>query len=177
MTLNWNPEVLEDELIKLLPLKASDFETLFEVASDPLIWEQHPVKNRYQRDVFKAFFEGALANQSSFIILDKVSNKPIGSTRYYDFKPESSSIAIGFTFMSRAYWGGPYNRATKKLLIDYAFKFVDQVFFHIGADNIRSQKAIQKIGATKVSELDFDLAGQVLPHYEYVIHKNEYVLS
>ncbi len=177
MTLNWNPEVLEDELTKLVPLRASDFEALFEVASDPLIWEQHPAKNRYQRDVFKAFFEGALATNSSFIIWDKLTGKAIGSTRYYDFKSESSSIAIGFTFISRAYWGGPYNRATKKLLLDYAFQFVDQVFFHIGANNTRSQKAILKIGAMKVRDVDFDLAGQVLPHYEYVIHKNEYVLS
>jgi RimJ/RimL family protein N-acetyltransferase len=175
MTPNWNPELLENELIKLIPLQASDFEALFEVASDPLIWEQHPANDRYQRDVFKAFFEGALATKTTFLILDKITEKPIGSTRYYDFKPESSSIAIGFTFISRDYWGGPHNRSTKKLLMEYAFQFVNHIYFHIGVNNIRSQKAILKIGATKVRELDFELAGKILPHCEYVVHKNELV--
>lgn len=174
MTPNWNPELLENELTKLIPLRASDFEALFEVASDPLIWEQHPAKDRYQRNVFKAFFEGALATKTSFLILDKATEQVIGSTRYYDFNAESSSIAIGFTFISRDYWGGPHNRSAKKLLMDYAFQFVDRIYFHIGVNNIRSQKAILKIGATKVRELDFELAGKILPHSEYVMHKNEF---
>jgi RimJ/RimL family protein N-acetyltransferase len=171
---NWRPDMLEDSLLKLVPLEETDFENLFAVASDPLIWEQHPTHDRYKREVFQLFFDGAVAGKSAFLIIDKVSNTLIGSTRFYDSKPENSSIAIGYTFLSRAYWGGAYNKSSKKLLLDYAFQFVDKIYFHIGANNIRSQKAIQKIGATKIGEVDFDHYGKKLLHVEYVITKEEW---
>jgi len=51
---------LKGELIDLRPLRPGDFEDLFSAANDPLIWEQHPESDRYQRDVFQKFFDGAL---------------------------------------------------------------------------------------------------------------------
>src|SRR5215212_7131768 len=107
-TINWQPDNLEDNIVKLKPLSESDFEDLFEVASDPLIWEQHPSKDRYKREVFQTYFDGAISSKTAFLILDKSCDKIIGCTRYYDCKPENSSIAIGFTFLSRQYWGGLY---------------------------------------------------------------------
>jgi len=173
-TINWQPDNLQDNIVKLKPLAESDFENLFQVASDPLIWEQHPANDRYKREVFQNYFDGAISSKTAFLILDKSCDKVIGCTRYYDFKPGSSSIAIGFTFLSRQYWGGLYNKSSKRLLLDYAFQFVDKVYFHIGADNVRSQLAITKIGAAKINEIEIDSNGQNQLHYEYVIQKQDW---
>lgn len=174
-TPNWQPSTLETDILKLTPLTVSDFDNLFEVAADPLIWEQHPTKDRYKKEVFQLFFDGAIASKTAFLIIDKATDKLIGSTRYYDYKPEQSSIAVGYTFLNRNYWGGIYNKTSKKLLLDYAFQYVDKVYFHIGATNVRSQKAILNIGATKVGEVDFDYYGQKVLHYEYVILKADWL--
>jgi RimJ/RimL family protein N-acetyltransferase len=170
--INFRPEVLEDNVTKLIPLQENDFERLFAVASDPAIWEQHPTRDRYKREVFQVFFDGAISAGTAFLIFDNASNELIGSTRYYDYKADVPSVAIGYTFLAKKYWGGAYNRSVKKLMIDYAFQFVDSIFFHIGATNIRSQKAILKIGAQKVNEVDFDYYGKKLLHYEYEIRKH-----
>ena len=172
--INWQPENLEDNIVKLIPIAESDFENIFKVASDPLIWEQHPTKDRYKREVFQLYFDSAISSKTAFLIVDKSSDKIIGSTRYYDYKPDNSSIAIGYTFLSRKYWGGLYNKSSKRLLLDYAFQFVDKVYFHIGATNLRSQLATLKIGATKVNEVDIDHYGQKQLHYEYLIQKKEW---
>lgn len=166
---NWKPDNLEDELIQLVPIVETDFERTFEAAADPLIWEQHPSKDRYKRESFQQYFDDAINSKTAFLIIDKSNSQIIGSTRFYNYKPEESSIAIGYTFLTRQYWGGQYNKAAKKLLIDYAFNFVDKVYFHIAASNIRSQMAILKIGAKKVNEIDFDIQGQKILHFEYVI--------
>jgi len=173
-TVDWQPYNLEDSIVKLVPLAASDFENLFAVASDPLIWEQHPAKDRYKKDVFQLYFDGAVSSGSAFLITDKLTGQVIGSTRYYDYKPEKSGIAIGFTFLARQYWGGLYNKSAKKLLLDYAFQFVDNVYFHIGPDNIRSQRAILKIGAAKINEVEIENNGQKSLHYEYLVQKQDW---
>jgi RimJ/RimL family protein N-acetyltransferase len=173
-TPDWQPSHLEDDIVKLIPLTADDFEKLFDAASDSLIWEQHPSKDRYKREVFQLFFDSAVSSGTAFLITDKDSGKIIGSTRYYDYKPGHSSIAIGFTFLAREYWGGLYNKLAKKLLLDYAFQYVDNVYFHIGPDNIRSQRGTMKIGAKKVNEVYLDNNGQKQLHYEYRIQKKEW---
>ena len=173
-TINWQPGNLGDDIVKLIPIAESDFEDIFKVASDPLIWEQHPAKDRYKREVFQLYFDGAIASKTAFLIVDKSSDKIIGSTRYYDYKPDNSSIAIGYTFLSRQYWGGLYNKSSKRLLLDYAFQFVDKVYFHIGATNLRSQLATMKIGAIKVNEVNIDHYGQNQLHYEYLIQKQDW---
>jgi RimJ/RimL family protein N-acetyltransferase len=177
LTNDFKIQELESEIIKFFPLTEFDFERLYEVAFDPLIWEQHPSNDRYKREVFESYFNGASSSHTAFIIIDKLTNKIIGSTRYYDFKPEKKSIAIGYTFLAREYWGGLYNRSTKKVLLDFAFQFVDKVYFHIGPTNIRSQKATIKIGATKVGEFDLDFNGQKLMHFEYLIEKKDWNIS
>nr|WP_315223741.1 GNAT family N-acetyltransferase [uncultured Flavobacterium sp.] len=168
---NLQPEILEDELTKLIPLEEKHFEALYKIASDPLIWEQHPIKDRYKKDVFTLFFEGAINSKGAFLILDQKNNEIIGSTRFYNYDHEQLSIAIGFTFISRKYWGSPYNNSSKKLLIDYAFKSLNSIFFHVGAANIRSQKAVLKLGAEKVNEMTVTHNGVALPHFEYELKK------
>jgi len=143
---------LKNEYVILEALKDSDFEDLYKVASDSLIWEQHPTKNRYQRDVFQNYFEGAILSKGAFLVRDAKTLAIIGCTRYYDLNKETKTITIGYTFLARSHWGGIYNSSMKKLMIDYAFQFVNKILFHIGANNIRSQTAIQRIGAKKITE-------------------------
>ena len=151
---------LENELVKLVPLKINDFESLYLVASDPLIWEQHPDRFRCKRDVFVKYFEGALKSGGAFLVKEKKSDEVMGSSRYYEFDNDKKSIAIGYTFLAKKYWGTTYNKAMKNLMLDHAFKFVDTVIFHIGAKNIRSQKAIEKFGASKIGEIEITYPGE-----------------
>jgi len=140
---------LKGELIELRPLTLEDWDDLFAVASDPLIWEQHPESDRYKEDVFRIFFSEALESGGAFVIIDRENQQIIGSTRFYGYDTEKSEIEIGWTFLARNYWGGRYNRELKQLMLDHAFKFVENVIFYVGENNIRSQKATEKIGAIK----------------------------
>ena len=144
---------IENFCIKLEPLEPGDFEALYAAASDPKIWEQHPNKNRYQRDVFATYFKGAIESGGAFRVLDNATGALIGSSRYYDFDEAARTIAIGYTFIVRDHWGGQYNRALKTLMLDHAFRFVDRVIFHVGVDNIRSRKAMERIGGVYVGEV------------------------
>ncbi|HVD96371.1 MAG TPA: GNAT family N-acetyltransferase [Candidatus Limnocylindria bacterium] len=141
---------LKGDLVELRPLILEDWDELFAVASDPLIWEQHPESDRYKPDVFKIFFREALESGGAFAVIDKKSQQIIGSTRFYGHDPEKSEIEIGWTFLAREYWGGRYNREMKQLMLNHSFRFVDNVVFYVGEKNIRSQKAMEKIGATKI---------------------------
>src|SRR3984893_8037683 len=140
---------LKGELIELRALKPEDWDDLFAVASDPFIWEQHPERDRYKENVFKIFFREALESGGAFVIIDKKSQQIIGSTRFYDYDPEKSEIEIGWTFLARNYWGGRYNRELKQLMLAHAFKFVDSVVFFVGQNNVRSQKATERIGGIR----------------------------
>ncbi|PWS32019.1 GNAT family N-acetyltransferase [Pedobacter paludis] len=151
---------LENEVIKVVPVKEEDFEALYAVASDPLVWEQHPNKNRYQRDVFQTFFKGAIESGGAFIVYDKQTGNVVGSSRYYELDEENNSVAVGYTFIGRDFWGKGHNAALKKLMLDYAFQFVDKIILHIGATNFRSQKATEKLGASKIGELEVAYYGE-----------------
>ena len=152
--------ILENELVKIIPLKEDDFEVLFNVASDRLIWEQHPNKDRYKREVFMNFFKGAIESEGAFMIFDKETGNAIGSSRYYGYNKEDRSVSVGYTFLAKDHWGTRYNRALKKLMLDHAFKYTDKVYFHIGAENIRSQKAIEKLGAEIIEEVEMEYYGE-----------------
>ena len=123
---------LKGELIELRALTPEDWDDLFSVAADPLIWEQHPESDRYKEGVFKGFFREALESGGAFVIIDKKSRHIIGSTRFYGYDPEKSEIEIGWTFLARKYWRGRYNRELKRLMLTHAFKFVESVVFYVG---------------------------------------------
>jgi RimJ/RimL family protein N-acetyltransferase len=150
--MNLQPNHLSNHLIRLEPLQPFHFEELYEVASDPLIWAQHPNPNRYQKEVFTSFFEGALQSGGAFIVRDVDTGKPIGSSRFYDYKPLDNEIKIGYTFFSRNCWGKGINKQVKTLMLNYAFIYIEKVIFHVGAHNVRSQIAMEKLGAKKISE-------------------------
>jgi RimJ/RimL family protein N-acetyltransferase len=141
---------LKGELIELRPLTPEDWDDLFAVASDRLIWEQHPEWDRYKEEVFKVFFKEALECGGAFVVIDAKTQQIIGSTRFFGYDPEKSEIEIGWTFLARRYWGGRYNAEMKRLLLDHALKFVESVVFFVGEKNFRSQKAMENIGATRI---------------------------
>jgi len=163
---------LKGELIELRPLRREDWNELFAVASDPLIWEQHPESDRYKKEIFKIFFEGALDSGGAFVVIDTKTGQIIGSTRFYGYNPEKSEIEIGWTFLATKYWGGRYNAEMKQLMLAHAFKFVENVVFFVGENNFRSQRATEKIGAVK-SGTATKIYGNLLPslNIRYVINK------
>jgi len=140
---------LKGELIELRPLTPEDWDDLFAIASDPLIWEQHPESARYKEDVFKVFFKDALESGGAFVVIDSKNKRIIGSTRFHSYEPEKSEIEIGWTFLARKYWGGRHNWEVKQLMLAHAFQFVDNVVFYVGENNMRSRRATEKIGAIK----------------------------
>ncbi len=170
MSIDLQP-TLQNDLVLLQPLQADDFEALYAVASDKLIWEQHPNPNRYQREVFRTYFDGAMVSKGALLIKN-AEGEVIGCSRYYDYDTANNSVLIGYTFFGRAYWGTTYNRTVKLLMLAHIFQSVTTVKFHIGAKNIRSQRAIERLGAVKVATREVAYFGEPLQtNYEYEITK------
>lgn len=139
-------------MLRIRPLRQEDWDALFAVASDPLIWEQHPASDRYKEDVFREYFREAMECGGAFAMIDRKTERVIGSSRFIDYDEARSEIEIGYTFLARAYWGGTYNREMKDLMLRHAFRFVRHVVFLVGPQNLRSQKAMEKIGAVRVED-------------------------
>jgi RimJ/RimL family protein N-acetyltransferase len=150
--MNLQPNHLNNNRILLEPLQAAHFDELYAVASDPLIWEQHPNPNRYQKEVFQTFFEGAITSGGAFIIRNADNGKALGSSRFYDYSRINDEVKIGYTFFGRDCWGKGINKEVKSLMLNYAFIYVEKVIFHVGANNTRSQIAMEKLGAQKTGE-------------------------
>src|SRR5581483_2126567 len=148
MPFDLQPHLMGD-LIELRPLRPEDYPALYAVASDPLIWEQHPCRDRYQDEVFQAFFRDALASGGALIALDRQTGRVIGSSRFHGYNAEKSEVEIGWTFLARSHWGGAYNGEMKRLMLRHAFRFVNSVVFLVGPSNIRSQRAVEKIGGVR----------------------------
>jgi len=157
--------VLVGELLELRPLRADDFAALFRVAADPLIWEQHPDRNRYQEATFRTFFDEGLASGGALVALDRATGQIIGSSRYHGYDAGRGVVEIGWSFLARAYWGGRYNGEMKRLMLEHAFQSVQRVLFIIGPDNRRSQRAIEKIGAVRAGTTN-DAQGRERVVYE-----------
>ena len=141
---------LRGALLELRPLRPDDFDELYAVASDPLIWEQHPASDRYTPEVFREFFREALESGGAFAAIDRATGRIIGSSRYFGYDEGAGEIEIGWTFLARAYWGRGYNREMKELMLRHAFRFVARVIFLVGPGNVRSQRAMEKIGGVRV---------------------------
>jgi len=166
---DWQP-TLEGELVLLRPTRPEDWDEMFAAASDPLIWAGHPAKDRCTEPGFRKFFDGALDSGGALAILDKASGRIVGCSRYHDYKPDESRVEIGYTFLVRSCWGGAVNGEVKRLMLDHAFRFVDTVQFAVAADNIRSRKACEKIGATLSEKTEMrTTAGGEIPYCIYEI--------
>ena len=163
---------LVGDLLEVRPLKSEDWESLFAVASDPLIWEQHPANDRYKEEVFREFFREALESRGAFVVIDRKTQEVIGSSRYFGYKPRKGEIEIGWTFLARSHWGGKYNGELKRLMLDHAFKFVESVVFLIGPTNVRSRRALERIGGVLTDRREkTSLHGKTVEHVVYQIKK------
>ena len=175
-SINFQP-FLKNNLVIAKPLKKADFESLYSAAADPLIWEQHPNKKRYQRTVFENYFKGAIESGDAFLVKDAQTNEIIGSSRYSDYNAETNTVSIGYTFFIRSHWGKGHNYALKELMLDYIFQFVDTVTFYIGAANKRSQISIERFGAEKTGEAEMAYYGEAAKlDYIYTITKEQWLL-
>jgi RimJ/RimL family protein N-acetyltransferase len=172
------PSYLVNDIVELVPLKQSDFEELYAVASDPLIWEQHPNPDRYKKEVFEVYFKGAIDSKGAFLIKNAKSGEVIGCTRFYDYNAEDKSILIGYTFFARSCWGKGINHAVKRLMLHYAFSYVDKVIFHVGALNKRSQIAMERLGAIKTGEVKVAYFGEATKlNFVYTIVKDKFITN
>jgi RimJ/RimL family protein N-acetyltransferase len=142
--------VLRGDLLTLRPLQHDDYDDLRAAASDPLIWEQHPDKTRSDPEGFKKFFQEAIASGGALIAIDNATGAVIGSSRYFGYNSDADEVEIGWTFLLRSHWGGRYNGEMKRLMLTHAFQFVSRVVFLVGPNNIRSQRAVERIGGVRV---------------------------
>lgn len=167
--------ILKNKLVTATPLQQTDFKDLYQAASDPLIWEQHPNKNRWQLQAFENYFTGAMVSGGAFLVRDAETNRVIGSSRYSDYDSETNTVSIGYTFFVRSHWGRGYNYALKQLMLDHIFAFVDVVKFYIGAVNKRSQVSIERFGAIRIGEEETAYYGEPSKlDYVYAITKAQW---
>jgi RimJ/RimL family protein N-acetyltransferase len=163
---------LTGERIELRPAMPDDFDALFAVASDPLIWEVHPAHDRWQESVFRRFFDDGFASGGMLVAIDRATGAVIGSSRYDFGRAEPGEVEIGWTFLARSHWGGRYNAEMKALMLDHAFRSVHRVIFLVGETNIRSRKAVEKIGGYLTPrEHHAEMAGKPVVHVVYAIDR------
>jgi RimJ/RimL family protein N-acetyltransferase len=166
---------LADALVTLRPLRAADWDALHAVASDPLIWAGHPAKDRWREPVFRRFFDEAMASGGALIALDPATGEVIGASRYDLTRAGPGEVEIGWTFLARSRWGGRTNAAMKRLMVGHALAGCARVIFLVGEDNIRSRKAMEKIGGVLTDRLHpAPMAGGISPHVVYAIDREAF---
>jgi N-acetyltransferase len=171
VTLDRQPN-LTGELVALRPATSDDFDALFAVARDPLIWAIHPAHDRWQEPVFRKFFDDGLASGGMLVVIDRATGAVIGSSRYDFGRADPGEVEIGWTFLARSHWGGRYNAEMKALMLDHAFGAVDRVIFMIGDTNLRSRRAVEKIGGYLTPrEHHAVMAGKPVVHVIYAIDR------
>lgn len=164
--------ILTGERVVLRPTREGDREPLFAIASDRLIWEVHPAHDRWQRPVFDVFFDAGQESGGALTIIDRASSAIIGASRYGIPDVERDEVEIGWTYLARAYWGGVYNREIKRLMLDHLHRFAATATFMVGENNIRSRRAMEKIGGVlREGFLPRMMAGAEVPHVIYEIRR------
>lgn len=170
----FNPQpVLTGDTVALRPLHAKDWDMLFGVASDPLIWAAHPAHDRWQESVYRRYFDDGLASGGGLVITDRSNGAIIGQSRFDRTRVEPGEIEVGWTFLARAHWGGTTNYAVKSLMIAHALLSFDTVVFYVGETNGRSRRALEKIGALLLPDrrIEFEMAGVPTSHVVYAIRQ------
>ena len=162
---------LSDGIVTMRPMIAEDRDPLFVMASDPELWALHPAHDRWQRPVFDAFFDEGLASNGGLTVVDSATGALIGGSRYDIRVCEAGEVEIGWTYLGRQYWGGAYNRSMKRLMIGHALAAgYHTVIFLVGATNLRSCRAMEKIGGILTDRRQvWDMAGVQINHLIYAI--------
>ncbi|WP_249661278.1 GNAT family N-acetyltransferase [Lysinibacillus fusiformis] len=146
---------LENSIVKLKPLELNDLSGILEAASYPEIWSHMSTTIEKMVDV-NNFVENALLMRRNktefpFVIVDKKTGEIIGSTRFMDIDDTHQRVEIGTTWLTPAYWRTAINTNCKYLLLQYCFEtlHLQRVQIKTDHENSQSQKAIERIGATK----------------------------
>jgi RimJ/RimL family protein N-acetyltransferase len=168
--------LLHGELVRLRPLIATDYDELYSVASDPELWTLHPARDRWREPIFRPLFQASLESGGAMVVIDNGSDRIIGSSRYHVPEPGSGRAEVGWSFLSRSHWGGAWNREVKRLLLTHAFQFVDAVYFRVAETNLRSRRAMEKLGARLADQTDILTMpdGTPVMHVVYEISKTEF---
>jgi len=150
-----SPLVLENEWVRLEPLSQAHIEALWAVADDARVYEHLSVRFESRADI-EAFVSYSLARHDAgtalpFAIVSKAEKRVVGSTSLFDFSPQRRAVEIGWTWHTPDVWGTVINSATKILLLEHAFMQLElvRVYFKTDVRNGRSQRAIEKLGATR----------------------------
>ena len=164
---------LHGERLLLRPLRADDWESVYAVASDPLVWEVHPANDRWQEPVFRAYFDDALAQGGALAVIERASGAVIGSSRFQNYDAnDGGSVEIGWTFLARSHWGGSYNAEMKRLMLAHALRFVERVDFRVGETNFISRRAMEKIGGRLSERTErVTMVGEEVVHVIYEIDR------
>lgn len=163
---------LVGDLVELRPATRDDWDALYAVARDPLIWELHPAHDRWQEPVFRAFFEEGLASGGMLVVLDRATGAVVGSSRYDPRRAGPDEVEIGWTFLARSHWGGRHNGEMKRLMLEHAFRSVPRVILVVGEGNLRSRRAVEKVGGRLTDRrLDAPMAGRRAPHVVYAVDR------
>ncbi|WP_374531343.1 GNAT family N-acetyltransferase [Novosphingobium sp.] len=168
--------VLIGDRLELRPLTPDDWDALYAVASDPLVWELHPANDRWQEPVFRTFFADALVQGGALAVIDRSSGKIVGSSRFQAYDPANGgSVEIGWTFLARSHWGGTCNREMKRLMLAHALRYVERVDFRVGERNLRSRGAMVKIGGRLTDRFDIaETASGPSRHVVYEITRESF---
>jgi RimJ/RimL family protein N-acetyltransferase len=169
---DWQP-TLRGDRVHLRPVDPADLDALHVAASDPRIWAQHSETNRHERAVFERFFAGALASGGGLVALDPPTGRPIGSSRFYDWNADDRSVVVGYSFLERARWGDGTNREMKRLMLDHAFRWARTVWFHVSPGNLRSQRALERIGARLHDRQQVMVGGVPSPRLIYRVDRTQ----
>lgn len=149
---------LQGHYVYLRLLQPEDIPALRTLARDGRLWEY--TKTLLINDSFDEQFDKYIANafnpdfgglQISFVMRDVQTDEVMGMTRYYKLDAAHKRVSIGYTWYTPAYWGRVHNKECKLLLLQYAFETMgfQRVEFEVAHQNVRSQKAVQKIGGEK----------------------------
>ena len=146
------PLTLTGKTVDLVSLEKTHFAELEALAKDKRIWEFYPLDGT-NSDTFNRAFETALTereigNQFPFVVFHKPDNKIIGSTRFLDIQPLHRKLEIGWTWLHPDYWATSVNLECKWILLTCCFErlHASRVQLKANDKNVRSRKAIQKIG-------------------------------
>ncbi len=146
---------LEGKRVKLVPLDVEHIEPLFNCSRDPSIWANYPLKihslDDMKRFVFKALDGRESKEQYPYAVFDKERNEYVGSTRFLRISEDNNNLNIGSTWYAPSVWRTRVNTESKYMLLQYAFESLQAVRIEIitTTDNVKSQKAIERLGAIR----------------------------
>ena len=175
MIVDFQP-ILKGDLVTIRPMQKSDWNAMYLAASNPLVWAGHVKQNRYKEAIFRPYFECGMSSGSAVTIIDNQTQKIIGTSRYNGYDKDRREVEIGWTFIACEYWGGLYNSEIKFLMLEHAFNFLRTVIFWVAKENLRSCRAMEKIGGVlRAGEFSKEDNGQTIPYVVYEIKKEDFL--